>query len=142
MVVVLVMTLRKSVFVKGLERQQDAPVDIDGLQIMFQGGFVGKDCTVLGSQDGTTFPVDLHRPFFPQDNNTLQISPFPSFHALCLMMMWWWWGRASVCRYHTSLLPLTRPVRAIPTHSPCPAVCRGSRSCALSLGGPPTSMDE
>ena len=57
---------------------EDAPVDIDGLQIMFQGGFVGKDCTVLGSQDGTTFPVDLHRPFFPQDNNTLQSFPLSS----------------------------------------------------------------
>jgi hypothetical protein len=50
-------------------------VQIDHINIMFQGGFASRVCTLLSgtNQLGT---------FYPEDNNTLQSFPIQSTHAI------------------------------------------------------------
>ncbi|KAI1316476.1 Nuclear receptor 2C2-associated protein [Mortierella claussenii] len=46
-------------------------VDIDTIQLMFQGGFVGKTCQLLAWTDNNEFIEMMH--FYPEDINPLQI---------------------------------------------------------------------
>ncbi|KAI7818077.1 nuclear receptor 2C2-associated protein [Gamsiella multidivaricata] len=48
-------------------------VQIESLQIMFQGGFVGKTCQLLAWTDDSEF-VEIMK-FYPEDINPLQIFP-------------------------------------------------------------------
>ncbi|KAF9984240.1 Nuclear receptor 2C2-associated protein [Mortierella antarctica] len=55
-------------------------VQIETIQLMFQGGFVGKTCQVLAWTDQAEF-IDMMR-FYPEDINPLQISfSFPVTEA-------------------------------------------------------------
>ncbi|ORX95329.1 galactose-binding like protein [Basidiobolus meristosporus CBS 931.73] len=46
------------------------PTSVQGLRIMFQGGFVGKECQALGAVEGNDY-ISLGR-FYPEDNNDVQ----------------------------------------------------------------------
>ncbi|KAF9581729.1 Nuclear receptor 2C2-associated protein [Lunasporangiospora selenospora] len=50
-------------------------VDVESIEIMFQGGFVGKTCQLLAYSDQGEFEEVCK--FYPEDINPLQISTFP-----------------------------------------------------------------
>ena len=54
----------------------ESGITVSELQIMFQGGFVGQDCHVLGSSsdDGDESALVHISVFYPEDNNALQRS--------------------------------------------------------------------
>lgn len=54
---------------------QDSAEPVGEIQLMFQGGFVGKECHLEVSQDGDTF--DKVFEFFPEDINKLQKFTLP-----------------------------------------------------------------
>ena len=49
----------------------DQTQTVNELQLMFQGGFVGKNCCIqIAKPDGTGF--QKHQDFYPEDSNKLQ----------------------------------------------------------------------
>jgi hypothetical protein len=49
-----------------------SPVELESLEVKFQGGFVGKNCQVQGG-DGETELTTFFE-FYPEDVNSLQVS--------------------------------------------------------------------
>ncbi|KAG9307407.1 hypothetical protein G9A89_017236 [Geosiphon pyriformis] len=49
-------------------------VKLQELLIMFQGGFAGKKCHILGANHNDGYQYELITSIFPEDINTLQIS--------------------------------------------------------------------
>ncbi|XP_072038005.1 nuclear receptor 2C2-associated protein-like [Amphiura filiformis] len=61
-------------------------VELQELQIQFQGGFVGKECWIEGS---TTDANDLHKicDIHPKDDNSLQSFDIPGGHTAKFMRL-------------------------------------------------------
>jgi hypothetical protein len=51
----------------------DSPRTVSEVQLMFQGGFAGKNCRILISGQGPEFKD--HAEFYPEDSNKLQLFP-------------------------------------------------------------------
>ncbi|EGG17257.1 galactose-binding domain-containing protein [Cavenderia fasciculata] len=59
-------------FVDPLDSSTERMVNISEIKIMFQGGFVGKDCEVLAQQLDSKEFIFISK-FFPDDINTFQV---------------------------------------------------------------------
>lgn len=52
----------------------EEPRLVEELQLMFQGGFAGKNCSIEVCRDQQT-GFEKHQDFYPEDSNKLQVFP-------------------------------------------------------------------
>jgi hypothetical protein len=70
-------------------------VKVEEIRLRFQGGFVGKDCSLYAGSN----PQELIHQFYPEDSNSLQVH----IHASCDCHM-----TSSCSRLLFQLMPRTR----------------------------------
>ncbi|KAH3781774.1 hypothetical protein DPMN_159678 [Dreissena polymorpha] len=61
----------------------ESPTEVCEIDMQFQGGFVGRDCSLEGRLEPGTDWVKL-QDFYPQDKNGVQVSFLPSIEGFIL----------------------------------------------------------